>query len=231
MIKRSLVTVGMATTLLLSPASGIFASEIGGTDTAVTAPVTLSDLDDLSQSELNDVADQLDVTPDEVANLDDNLNDALADLPDDGNGDVQVSDNLVLSASTEEDTDAPTLGTSNGMSVLAKAATKSVQWNSTLQLKNIIGVTIITLKGHGIFSYNGSTVKPTDAWGDYTGILWELNSKKSVKSGSGSTAYVRTQFTGKLNVGVSSVSAQIAGFSKTNIITVNKNGKLVSSKW
>lgn len=136
----------------------------------------------------------LGISLNEAENLEENLDKAVAQLPDLEVGDsvtVPVSENLVLEAETHDD--------GQTMNPLTKA-TYDRTITSTLKLKNILGGTVVTLNSVGVFRTNGSTSKPIDAYGTHSAMVWNVTAKKAVKGPSAYNAYVRNTFTGKFNI-------------------------------
>jgi hypothetical protein len=132
---------------------------------------------------------------------------------------VSVSENLYLEMTLEQDETIPLLRAIYNRTV-----------TSTLSLKNILGHTVVTLKGVGVFQTNGSTSRPIDAYGSYSGFLWSLSSKTASKGTTAYNAHVRIGFKGSLNIGVSSVNVTIQSFNKSATIYCNAAGKY-SASW
>ncbi len=167
------------------------------------------------------VSENYDITEDEVKNLEENLDKAVASLPElKVNEDivVPVSEHLVLKVSTEDCDNS-----------IARA-TYSRTITSTMKLENVFGVTIVTLKSVGVFSTNGSTSKPTDAYGSYSATGWDITKGKSVLGATGYNSYVRNSFSGKLRVGIDPVNMTIQSFSYNCTIKCNAVGTY-SSSW
>ncbi len=175
----------------------------------------------LDENGLNALSTKLSVTVEELKNLENNVELAMHHLEKQNAKNfnhanhqiVPVSKNLYLETSLEEETRSAML-----------RATYNRTITSTLKLKNLLGHTIVTLKGVGVFQTNGSSSKPIDAYGSYSGILWSLSSKSASKGATAYNSHVRVNFKGSLNIGISSVSVTIQSFNKSAIIYCNANG-------
>lgn len=189
----------------------------------VTLGTSISELND---TELKQVASEISVSTDELENLDENLELAMNNLENTKlnsmsrscNVQVPVSENLYLEMTLEQ---------ADTFSLLRATYNRTV--SSTLSLKNILGKTVVTLKGVGVFQTNGSTARPIDAYGSYSGFLWSLSSKTASKGSTAYNAYVRVAFKGSLNIGVSSVNVTIQSFNKSTTIYCNALGKYAAS--
>ena len=170
------------------------------------------------------VADELGISLSEAENLEENLDKAVAQLPDLEVGEsvtVPVSENLVLEAETFD----------NGQTHNPSAkATYDRTITSTLKLKNIFGGTVVTLKAVGVFRTNGSTSKPIDAYGTHSALVWNVTTKKAVKGSSAYNAYVRNTFSGKFNIGIDPVNMTIQSFTYTCTTYCNAKG-VYSASW
>lgn len=139
---------GLMVFSLFTPSLSAFANE----------PDNEVEIGDLTYEELEVVAENLDVTIDEWINLEENLENALINLeiaqelnelspsPEDTVS-VEVSENLILESSIEV-VDSPTL--------LRSTTQRTV--THSMYLKNLLGVTIVTLNSIGVFNTNGTKV-------------------------------------------------------------------------
>ncbi len=171
------------------------------------------------ETKIEILADEYDITVDEAENLTILFDEAVDKIPDLEVGEtvnIPVSENLYLEASVSED-------------VSKTRATTSRTITSTLQLKNVLGSTIVTLKSVGVFSTNGTTSVPTDAYGNHTAIVWNVTNTSSKLGTSAYNAYVRNSFSGQFNIGIDPVSMTVQSFSKSNTIYCNAVGTYTSS--
>lgn len=177
-----------------------------------------------NQSINSSIAEKYNITEDEVVNLNDNLKNALNVLNSkrtisepDSNGVIEetipVSENLILTITTKE-----TSSNNLRSSVYNRTIT------STLELKNIFGVTIVKLNSVGVFETNGSTSKPIDAYGTHTALVWNLSNTNSTKGSSAYNSWIRNNFSGQFNLGIDPVSITIQSFSYSCTIYCNANG-------
>ncbi|MBO1102233.1 hypothetical protein [Enterococcus hirae] len=213
--------------LLVISVCGTMAPSVNATTTITEKGLTSISISTLSSSGMNTFSDELSVKPEELKELEKNIEVAMRSLEELNDSSINrsnskrvpVSENLYLEM-TLEDNELPTM----------LRATYNRTITSTLQLKNLLGHTIVTLKGVGVFQINGSTSKPIDAYGSYSGVLWSLSSKSASKGATAYNAYVRVNFKGSLNIGISSISVTIQSFNKSATIYCNANGGY-SSSW
>lgn len=203
--------------------SASFASE------SLPSPIVEKDISQLSDEELSTVAEKLEIDVEELKDLENIVDEGIEKLDSSLEEDsVQISDNLILESEVSEEAVlvpnylATSVSEDNAVSA---RAVYSRTVTSTLSLKNILGKTVVTLKSVGVFTTNGKTSTPTDAYGSYTGALWKLGSKKSVKGSKAYEANVRTAFTGELNVGIDPVHVTIQSFKKSGTVYCNAVGK------
>lgn len=209
-ISKTITSLALVCMLILGHVASVSAAENNNSDVPTVTPEI--------------VAEELGISLNEAENLEQNLNKAVAQLPDLEVGDsatVPVSENLVLEAETHDDGQV--------MNPLAKA-TYDRTITSTLKLKNIFGGTVVTLKAVGVFRTNGSTSKPIDAYGTHSAIVWNVTTKKAVKGSSAYNAYVRNTFTGKFNIGIDPVNMTVQSFTYTCTTYCNAKG-VYSASW
>lgn len=168
---------------------------------------------------ISEVAEKYNITEDEVINLNTNLKNALKSaneiqtISENGSSirTIPVSENLVLTITTEE---TP----SNTRAVYERTIT------STAELKNILGLTVVTLKSVGVFRTNGSTSIPVDAYGTYSSLVWNVATTESKLGNTAYNAWVRNGFSGEFNIGIDPVSMTIQTFSYSCKIYCNAVG-------
>lgn len=168
---------------------------------ALAAEATPTDTD----AEISAFAEKYQISVDEVINLSDNLSDALNDLGTISANEtvtVPISENLTL-----------TLAPDN--SINSYAVTPGYySYSSTASIKNLLGVTIITLKANGVFLVNNGTCSAEDAYGTYDAFVWNVTNESSKLGPSGGySSYVRVSFSGQLNIGIDPVSITLKSFS------------------
>lgn len=196
----SLTLTLILTTTVFIPFS-ILAEQSVSNDKLENLGMSLEDYTKIQQ-----IADDYSITVDELVNLNENINNAFDEMKKEKisiKGDdiyrTQISENLFMEIST---------------SLIQNFNQERVGYNgrATLELKNVLGITVVTLNSNGSFDVNGNTVTPTDAYGTYSGFLWKLDYIDSYKSSPSSTAYFRNTFKGELNVGVDSLHITIQSF-------------------
>lgn len=177
-----------------------------------------------NQSINSSIAEKYNITEDEIVNLNDNLKNALNVLNSkriinepNSNGVIEetipVSENLILTITTKE------IPSNNSR---ASVYTRTI--TSTMSLKNIFGVTIVTLNSIGIFETNGYTSKPVDAYGTHESFVWSVANTNSTKGSSAYNSWVRNNFSGQFDLGIDPVSVTIQSFSYSCTIYCNANG-------
>lgn len=173
------------------------------------------------------VAEKYNITEDEVLNLNTNVKTALQtantvkDVSNElGNTEkiVPVSENLflVLSAKAEPE--------GNIRAAYERTIT------ATMELKNILGGTVIELNSIGVFQTNGSTSTPVDAYGTYDAWVWNITNTGSSMGSAAYNAWVRNSFSGEFNIGIDPVSMTIKSFNYACKIYCNANGQY-SANW
>lgn len=171
---------------------------------------------------VEEYAEKYDITEDEVIHLEENLIEAKETLKNimlaPGEEKViPVSENLNLWIETE-------------VIPSSRATTYDRTITSTLSLKNVVGVTIVTLRSVGVFRTNGTTSKPIDAYGSYDAWVWNITNSSSSLGATAYNARVRNSFSGELNIGIDPVSMTIQSFSYTCTIYCNAVGTY-STSW
>jgi len=174
------------------------------------------------------------ITVDETINLSENISKALKLVSENGeitlNGNetkvIPVSDNLVLefSAMSSDSIDSSQVKAVQAATVYERTIT------STLKLKNIVGGTIITLNSVGVFETDGKTSNPTDAYGTYDAIVWNVTNTDSEVGSEQYNAWAKNSFSGELNIGIDPVDMTIQSFAKTCKIYCNAVGTY-SASW
>ena len=211
---RNKVYVLVFSVILFFNSSGqVFADEIPN------LPLTNAriEISQLSPDQVEQVSNELSVTPEEIVSLEENLAVAFDSLDTSlKNDEVRVSENLILEVTTEQ---VPSLQQNMLRSTIY---TRTIR--TTLSLKNIVGGTVVTLSSYGVFDTNGSTSKPLDAYGTYSGFLWSLDYISSYKSSTIYNAYVRNTYKGSLNIGAGDISVTIQSFNKTGVVYCNAVG-------
>ncbi|MEK4023023.1 hypothetical protein ABEX00_00035 [Bacillus safensis] len=189
-------------------------------------------------NEDENLAEELNISTEELNNLGTIIEDGIQKLDDEKKSDqVKVSENLILETSQEETVGfvppsslAESSSTIDNM-VMASAAKKKksqyVRVKKQMKLKNILGFTVLTLNSVGVFTVNGSTSTPTDAYGTHEGTVWTVShsSKKSKKSAK---SYVRNTFKGKLKIGIDPINMTFQSFNFSNTIYCSAKGKATS---
>lgn len=175
---------------------------------------------------VSEIDEKYSITEDEVLQMNANVKNALAranEISAQTNADdattktIPVSENLVLVITTEE---TPSLARTTYQGTIT----------STLELKNILGGTVVTLKSVGVFQTNGSTSIPVDAYGSYSSLVWNVASTASVLGSTAYNAWVRNGFSGEFNIGIDPVSMTIQSFSYNCKIYCNAVGTY-SATW
>lgn len=168
----------------------------------------------LTNKEVENLANELNITEDELINLDEYIKLALEKLPRQLNDaqTVKVSDNLILELTMTSEQD------------IHRAYEITV--TGTLKLKNLLGITIVTLNSIGVFEVNNNKVTTLDAYGTYSGFVWSLDYIDSYKSGAGSTANARSSFKGELNIGTDGINKS---FNAAGTVYQSANGEYWTS--
>jgi len=199
----------------------------------MSTTVFASDLDPVSNEE---TAQEWGISIEEVEQFEENFsvaiekyqeivdtNDKSRNLNENSTITVPISENLVL--------EVKTISTSEIASdVMTRATTYRRIVSSTWSVKNIFGGKVLNLKGTGIFLTNGSTSKPENAYGSYTGIIWTGSTTGTSLGSSSFNSYVTVSFSGELKFGIDPISATIQSFGATTTINCNANGA-TSSSW
>lgn len=207
---KKLLAIVMAITTVLASSITVFAGE--------------PDQPQVNGNIISEVAEKYDVTEDEIINLNANLKNALEAANEASNSmarssstTVPVSENLVLTITTEE--------------VPAKSrAVYDRTITSTAELKNIFGVTVVTLKSFGVFRTNGTTSIPIDAYGTHNAAVWNITNHTSKLGSSAYNSWVRNSFSGEFNIGIDFINMTIQTFNYTCKIYCNAAGKY-SATW
>lgn len=209
-LPKMILSLAIVCMLLLGQSSNVHAAEYNNDYNAI--------------ENVQNVADELNITVHEAENFKQNLDKAVAHLHALEAGEsatIPVSENLILEAETFD----------NGQALNPlNRATYDRTIISTLKIKNILGGTVVTLNAVGVFRTNGSTSKPIDAYGTHSAMVWNVTSKKAVKGSSAYNAYVRNTFTGKFNIGIDPVNMTVQSFTYTCTTYCNAEG-VYSVSW
>jgi hypothetical protein len=220
---KKLLSFIMAMIMLFSLSSAVFAADITDTD------LKSFDVDEQLDEMVVQYAELSGVETDEILNLANNLENAIpaleAALSIGGNQTVTVpvSENLVLVASVSAAVDeVPSF----------RAVTTSYRRTvkGTLELQNILGLTVVTLNSYGVFITDGTTSTPEDAYGTYSALLWDIDVDSSAMSSSMYNAWARTSFSGEFDFGIDPVSITIQTFSNSGTVYCNAVGAY-SASW
>ncbi len=205
--------------------------------TLFSKPVCAAPLEKISESEYKKsaekIANEFQITENEVENLQTNLNRAFEKLPKIEAGETakaKVSDNLHLEVETFEENElSKNNHTVQSELSITKAARKvyHTTGGSVVKLKNRFGKTLITLKAYGVFERNGKISKPIDAYGTYKATVWNVTNKKAKKGKAAYNAYVKNTFTGKLSIGIDQVHVTLDSFKCCCTTYCNAKGKVI----
>lgn len=199
----------------------VFTLSLGLTGNAYAMENNSQSSENTNITKIDEITNELQITEKEAENLDKNLNSAVKQLPEVTAGEtvtIPVSENLILEAETNSDSPTNTRATYNHTIT------------STLKLKNILGKTVVKLNSVGVFRTNGKKSTPTDAYGTYSALVWNVSTKKSVKGKAAYNTHVRNSFSGKFNIGISPVNMTVQSFSYVCTIHCNAAGKY-SASW
>gem|GEM_PF-6382969 len=173
---------------------------------------------------LETFAEEYQLNVDEVENLSENIEIAMDKLPELQVGDtvtIPISENLFLEASLNASvTNLPTLASAYEATACA-----------TMELKNVLNMTILVLESYGVFYVDGTYSVPRDAYTSYVAFVWQITKTES-KLGSpavNGSSYVRNTFNGELNIGIDPVSMTILSFSRNNVINYHSNGSYTTT--
>lgn len=106
-----------------------------------------------------------------------------------------------------------------------------ITWTPTLELRNIFGMTVVTLRSTGVFETNFSTqIRAIDAFGGHSGAVWSItHGTPAMSTTNGFSAWVRNSFSGSFSIGIDPISLQIQSFTYNNTIDATANGTLTST--
>lgn len=190
-----------------------------------TLPITTfaaSPEDSTQPISAEEYAERYDITEDEVIHLEENLSEAKEVLK---NISLEPGEEKIIPVSEHLN-----LWIETDATPISRATTYDRTITSTLSLKNVVGVTIVTLRSVGVFRTNGSTSKPIDAYGSYDAWVWNITNSSSSLGATAYNARVRNSFSGELNIGIDPVSMTIQSFSYTCTIYCNAVGTY-STSW
>ncbi len=195
---KKIISAILSLAMLLSLSCPAFAAETTATAT---------------DAEIAAFAEKYHITVDEVKNLSDNLSIALenlGDIPIDETVTVPISENLTLTLAPDE--------TPNTYAVTPGY----YSYSSTATLKNIFGAAVVTLTAHGLFLIRNGTCSPSDAYGTYDALVWNVTSNSTALGPSGGySTYVRVSFDGQFDLGIDPVSITLKTFSMTCTLYAN----------
>lgn len=168
-----------------------------------------------TDAEIADFAEKYQITVDEIENLPDNLSNALNNIGIISANEtvtVPISENLTL-----------TLAPDNTQTSYA-VTPGYYSYGSTATIKNGFGMTMITLKAHGLFYVNNGICSADDAYGTYDAFVWTVTNESS-KLGptGGSSSYVRVSFSGEFDIGIDPISITLSKFSMTCTLYMDAN--------
>lgn len=177
-----------------------------------------------------EVAEKYSITEDEVLNLTENVKKALeeADTIQDRNIDgervqeIPVSENLVMVLTTK-------LEAGSGLAI-ERAIGKRYTVTASLDLKNMLGMTVITLNSVGVFESDFTTCTPVDAYGTYEAKVWNVTNSSSSLGSPQFNAYARNSFSGELNIGIDAVNMTVQAFGYTSTLHCDALGHY-SADW
>lgn len=164
---------------------------------------------------IKEYAEKYNITEDEVLHLEENLNEAKDTLKNISLAPgeekvIPVSENINLRIESE---------------IVSSARTVNTTINSTMNVENAFGATIITLKSVGVFQRDGISIStPIDAYGTYTAWAWNITNVNSVLGAPAYNAFVRNTFYGQLNIGGGGLNQTIQTFSYSSTINCNAAG-------
>lgn len=207
--KLNKITMLITTTLLV-----LSISNLGGTLKAKAAENS-----DTTSVEI--VAEKLDVKPEELTNLQANVQKALERTDQTKKTkDIQVSENIQVDLDIEDE-NVPEL------SIGVLKATKKFHHTTTatLTMHSNAGTKLGTLKGVTTFRCNGNKSIPTDAYTTYKMKFYSISSKVAKKSGALKKSYTRMTFKGKLKVGSQWASLTLDSFNYNLTIYCTGKGK------
>lgn len=180
------------------------------------------------------------VQSEEILNLEKNLKTKLEDLGEIDRDlyNIPVSENIYADIKTET-VNIPSvqfneiiglpIPDSDLSAIPFAAASYNKTYSTTIELKNYLGMTIVTLTGSATFRVNGTSCRPLDAYGTYTGFVWDISIGQPYKSAGGASSFVRMNFNGKCDIGIDPVNMRLQTFSYAVTINCLGNGKCTSS--
>ncbi len=222
MLKKKIFALGLVLMMLIAPMNAFAMQSASNLQSNYDKEVVYQEL-----------SGKYGISEEEIENLDVNLRIAMdkineQNIEDEEGVFVQVSENLILEKH-ERVVSKPVISYS-GYETMATRVAYNRTVESTLELKNILGVTLVTLRSTGVFYTDGIISEPVDAYGDYSGVIWKLSSTSSEKGGQEYNAWVRNSFSGELNIGIDPVHITIQSFSKSGTVYCDANGS-TSSSW
>lgn len=135
---------------------------------------------------------------------------------------VRISENLVLVSGINQ-----TKGIAQSRNRATVYETKIQGW---VQMRNNLGMTILTLYSNGVFWYDGQYSTPIDAYGDYSSVVWDVEVTGSAKGSKASKTWARNSFSGQLYIGIDPIGMEIQSFSRSGTVYCDKNGN-ASQSW
>jgi hypothetical protein len=223
-LKRMVISTLAAMMFLgTTPFSQVEASE-KLPENSIATFITISG-EDFEIEKLEQYANDLQINLEEIINLEENLKNALSNLGEANNLQrsgtaVQISENLFLTSSVNFE---PPLARSN----------TNITVTAEMQLSNILGMTVVTLRSHATFNFNSGRVSAIDGFTSHIGGLlgnWN-SSNQAMSQGAGATAWVRNVFSGQYNFGVDPISITLRSFQFNNTLTATASTGIARSEW
>ncbi|OJF90997.1 hypothetical protein [Alkalibacterium sp. 20] len=216
---RKFVVTFLAFSIFISSGGYVFASN----DADPEIPVAI---EDLSTKQIQELADEWSVDPEEIEELDDNLAKAFTEIEDDfrGHREVKISENLYLEERTEEIT---LLNNPLEFSTYSTQTRKTV--STSRLIRNRLNKVVLTLKATGVFVINGSTTSPADVYGTYDTFWWTVKVPSTAKGPKVYNSWVRVSFEAKVKIGIAPIDISINSFSTVATLNMNAKGSFTST--
>jgi len=189
-------------------------------------------IEDLTEKELEYVAEELDISVYELENLEAILEQGFVELTEAEkmNADsflptdtvtVQISENLILESTIEtEEEILPSLFRSN--------TTTRRTITGTRTLSNIFGMTIVTVNSFGIWNTNNTAVTFVDQGVTHSAVGWNITNSRT-RGGNNSNRWVRHEISARLRIGVDGLNIPIQSRDWVHRIEMNARGSWTST--
>lgn len=173
------------------------------------SPAILVEASNGNVSKLEATAEKLNVSVEELENLDELILEAIEQLPTVEMGEtvsVKISENLIAESS------------------LMNSPYRFIgSTNHSLEFKNIWGGTVIKLTAYGEFDFGNGTVQAYRGYGTSHALAHTVNIGSATYSGGGSSATISMPFSGAIKLGVGDIGMDLNTFNVTSKITCKSN--------